>query len=134
MFAALYMYPRSNRQFVSSGGLGTMGYGLPAAVGSAFAKRDNNVILVTGDGSFQMTFQELALLKEYNLNVKVVIYDNNCLGMVRQWQELFYGQTKEVRQRYRCPLPGTRENDARVSSVVLSRRTDRFQCLALFRC
>lgn len=92
MFAALYMYPKSNRRFVSSGGLGTMGYGLPAAVGAAFGNKDNNVILITGDGSFQMTFQELSLLKQYNLNVKVVIYDNNCLGMVRQWQELFYGE------------------------------------------
>lgn len=93
MFAALYMHAKKVRKFVSSGGLGTMGYGLPAAIGTAFGNPDDNIILITGDGSFQMTLNELPLLDIHKLNIKIVIYDNNCLGMVRQWQELFFDQT-----------------------------------------
>lgn len=93
MFAALYLHPQNKRRFISSGGLGTMGYGLPAAIGAAFGNPDDNIICIAGDGSFQMTLQELPLLDIHRLNVKVVIYDNNCLGMVRQWQEIFYDET-----------------------------------------
>ena len=74
---------------LSSGGLGTMGFGLPAAIGAQLARPDASVINVTGDGSFMMNLQELATLKRYDLPVKIVLLDNGCLGMVRQWQELF---------------------------------------------
>lgn len=78
------------RHHLTSGGLGTMGFGLPAAIGAQFADRDSTVINVTGDGSFMMNAQELATIGRYRLPVKLIIMDNQCLGMVRQQQELFY--------------------------------------------
>ena len=91
MFTALY-YPFDNpRQFLTSGGLGTMGYGFPAAVGAKVAKPDEEVCLITGDGSFQMNIQELSTCFEFNIPVKIFVLDNHTLGMVRQWQKLFYG-------------------------------------------
>ncbi|KPP97957.1 acetolactate synthase 2 catalytic subunit [Marinobacter sp. HL-58] len=78
------------RHHLTSGGLGTMGFGLPAAIGAQFADRRRTVINVTGDGSFMMNAQELATIRRYNLPVKLIVMDNQCLGMVRQQQELFY--------------------------------------------
>ncbi|MFE8070987.1 acetolactate synthase 2 catalytic subunit [Marinobacteraceae bacterium S3BR75-40.1] len=78
------------RHHLSSGGLGTMGFGLPAAIGAQFACPERTVINVTGDGSFMMNAQELATLRRYHLPLKIVLLDNQCLGMVRQQQELFY--------------------------------------------
>ncbi|HFB67052.1 MAG TPA: acetolactate synthase 2 catalytic subunit [Aeromonadales bacterium] len=75
---------------LSSGGLGTMGYGLPAALGAQFAHPDAMVINISGDGSFMMNIQELATIKRYNLPIKIIIIDNQRLGMVKQWQELFF--------------------------------------------
>jgi acetolactate synthase-1/2/3 large subunit len=75
---------------LSSGGLGTMGFGLPAAIGAQFGRPDARVINVTGDGSIMMNLQELATLRRYDLPVKIVLFDNQALGMVRQWQELFH--------------------------------------------
>jgi len=82
-----YNYPR---RFLTSGGLGTMGYGFPAAIGAQIAFPDKTVIDIAGDGSIQMNIQELATAKQYNCPVKIAILNNNFLGMVRQWQELFY--------------------------------------------
>lgn len=90
MWAAQYYHLNNDHGWVTSGGLGTMGFGFPAAIGAQFARPDKKVIAVVGDAGFQMTNQELALLKEFNLPVKVVILNNSCLGMVRQWQETFY--------------------------------------------
>jgi len=80
------------RTFLTSGGLGTMGYGFPAAIGAQVAFPDRTVIDIAGDGSIQMNIQELATAVQYNLPVKVAILNNHCLGMVRQWQQLFYEQ------------------------------------------
>ncbi len=90
MFTAQYYPIKSARKFLSSGGLGTMGFGLPAALGAALGNPEADVLLFTGDGSFQMNIQELATLALNNLPVKVFILNNECLGMVRQWQELFF--------------------------------------------
>ncbi len=85
------------RTLITSGGLGTMGFGFPAAIGAQVAFPDRTVIDIAGDGSFQMNVQELATAVQYNLPVKVAILNNHCLGMVRQWQQLFckerYSQT-----------------------------------------
>jgi acetolactate synthase-1/2/3 large subunit len=78
------------RKHLTSGGLGAMGFGLPAAMGAQEAMRDVQVICVSGDGSIMMNIQELATLKRYRLPVKIVLLDNQALGMVRQWQELFF--------------------------------------------
>jgi acetolactate synthase I/II/III large subunit len=86
-----YSFNRPNR-WVTSGGLGTMGFGLPAAIGAQLAEPDSTVVSLVGDGGFQMTLQELILLKEWGLPVKVLIVNNGSLGMVRQWQETFYEQ------------------------------------------
>ncbi len=84
-------YPfRKPRTLLTSGGLGTMGFGLPNAIGAALAKPDKKVVCVSGDGSFLMNIQELATLAEQRLNVKVLIMNNNRLGLVRQQQELFF--------------------------------------------
>ena len=76
--------------FISSGGLGTMGFGLPAAIGVKCAFPDKQVVDIAGDGSIQMNIQELATAAQYKINVKIVLLNNGYLGMVRQWQELFY--------------------------------------------
>ena len=80
------------RTWCTSGGLGTMGYGLGAAVGSAVANPDKRVVLFTGDGSFHMNLNELATVRSYNLPIVIVVLNNTVLGMVRQWQKLFYGR------------------------------------------
>ena len=89
MWAALYVHPYKPRCFITSGGLGTMGFGLPAAIGAQMANPAKKVILITGDGSLQMNLQELALLRKWNLPIKIILINNGVLGMVRQWQELF---------------------------------------------
>lgn len=92
MWAAQF-YPYKNaRQLITSGGLGTMGFGIPAAIGAKLANPDKEVILFVGDGGFQMTNQELALLNGYGVPIKVVLMNNHSLGMVRQWQESFYDE------------------------------------------
>lgn len=92
MWAAQHYHFNHPRSFLSSGGLGTMGYGFPAALGAAMANPDREVVCITGDGGFQMTAYELATAVEYEVPVKIAIMNNQCLGMVRQWQELFYNK------------------------------------------
>ena len=90
MWAAQYFHFAEPRRWINSGGLGTMGFGLPAAMGAAVGNPEVPSVLLTGDGSFQMNIQELATCKEYDIPVKAVIMNNGYLGMVRQWQELFW--------------------------------------------
>jgi acetolactate synthase-1/2/3 large subunit len=90
MWLAQYYGFRKPRQLLTSGGLGAMGYGFPAALGAQIALPERQVIAFVGDGGFQMTAQELATAVQYGTNTKIVIMNNNSLGMVRQWQELFY--------------------------------------------
>ncbi len=90
MWAAQYYLARHPRQFITSGGLGTMGFGFPAAIGAKVARPDALVIDIAGDGSFQMNVQELGTVVANDIPVKVCILNNRCLGMVRQWQDLFW--------------------------------------------
>ncbi|MBD1559186.1 acetolactate synthase 2 catalytic subunit [Vibrio sp. S9_S30] len=90
MWAAQHIQPREPQNFISSAGLGTMGFGLPAAMGAAVARPDDQSILISGDGSFMMNVQELGTLKRRQIPVKMVLLDNQRLGMVRQWQSLFF--------------------------------------------
>lgn len=90
MWAAQYFQFKKPHRWVTSGGLGTMGFGLPAAIGAQIAKPSELVISIVGDAGFQMTNQELAVIRERNLPVKTIILNNSALGMVRQWQEIFY--------------------------------------------
>ncbi|MHC4469227.1 MAG: thiamine pyrophosphate-dependent enzyme, partial [Planctomycetota bacterium] len=92
MWAAQFYKYSTPRQWITSGGLGTMGYGLPAAIGAQLAYPDKTVIDIDGDSSFNMTLTELSTAVMYDLPVKVAILDNGCMGMVRQWQELFYSK------------------------------------------
>lgn len=92
MWAAQHYNFNHPRSWLSSGGLGTMGYGFPAAMGAAFGCPDRPVVCITGDGGFQMTAYELATAVEYEVPLKIAIMNNNCLGMVRQWQELFFNK------------------------------------------
>lgn len=90
MFGVKYFGFKSPRSIVTSGGLGTMGFGLPASIGAKIGQPDRNVVLFVGDGGFQMTIEELGMIMEYNLDVKIVLLNNNFLGNVRQWQHLFF--------------------------------------------
>ena len=92
MWAAQFFQARRPRQFLTSGGLGTMGYGLPAAIGAKLARPGQRVVLFTGDGSIMMNCQELATAADYGVNVTVVVLHNHVLGMVAQWQRMFYAQ------------------------------------------
>ncbi len=90
MWAAQRYHSNSPRGFITSGGLGAMGFALPAAIGVQLAKPETTVVCVSGDGGFQMNIQELATVQRLKLPIKMVIVDNKFLGMVRQWQQLFY--------------------------------------------
>jgi acetolactate synthase-1/2/3 large subunit len=90
MWTSLSCMVSTPEQWLTSGGSGTMGFALPTAIGAAFSHPDKTIIAVNGDGGFQMNLQELSVIKDFNLNVKVLILNNSFLGMVRQWQELFY--------------------------------------------
>ena len=90
MIASRYSKFKQSRSFITSGGLGTMGFGLPASMGAKLGRPDREVVLMVGDGGFQMTMQELGTISQYQIGVKIIILNNNYLGMVRQWQQLFF--------------------------------------------
>ncbi len=92
MWAAQFFRHNLPRHFLSSGGMGTMGFGIPAAIGAAFGCPDEKVVAICGDGGAQMTFEEVIVAVEHKLPIVFVVINNSCLGMVRQWQELFYGK------------------------------------------
>jgi len=96
MWVAQYYPFQFPKQLITSGGLGTMGYGIPAGIGAQFAYPDKTIVVFVGDGGFQMTNQEFAILNEYGLNVKFVLLNNQSLGMVRQWQETFHGERRSA--------------------------------------
>lgn len=103
MWAAQYYHFNEPRRWINSGGLGTMGFGLPAAMGAKLAKPDRDVACVTGEGSIQMMLQELSTMLQYNTPVKIINLNNGYLGMVRQWQEFFY--EKRYAMSYMEALP-----------------------------
>lgn len=94
MWAAQFYPFRFAKQLITSGGLGTMGYGIPAAIGAKFGNPDKEVVCFVGDGGFQMTNQELAILNEHGLAIKFILLNNSSLGMVRQWQEQFFNNRR----------------------------------------
>nr|VFK54002.1 MAG: acetolactate synthase, large subunit [Candidatus Kentron sp. TUN]VFK56038.1 MAG: acetolactate synthase, large subunit [Candidatus Kentron sp. TUN] len=103
MWTAQYYKFNTPRHWINSGGLGTMGFGMPAALGVKLAYPDETVVCVTGDGSIQMCIQELSTAKQYNLPIKIISLNNRYLGMIRQWQELFYSD--RYSQSYLESLP-----------------------------
>ena len=103
MWAAQYYHFNEPRRWINSGGLGTMGFGLPAAMGAKLADPDRDVACVTGDGSIQMMLQELSTMLQYDTPVKIINLNNGYLGMVRQWQEFFY--EKRYAMSYMEALP-----------------------------
>ena len=110
MWAAQYLRFKKNRTFASSGGLGTMGYGMGAAIGAAFGSKERSV-LITGDGSFGMNLNELATAVTYNVPLTIVLLNNGVLGMVRQWQTLFFGE------RYSNTVLGRKTNFAKLADA-----------------
>ena len=103
MWAAQYYHYDRPRQWINSGGLGTMGFGLPAAMGAKLACPDQDVACITGEGSIQMMLQELSTMLQYRTPVKIINLNNRYLGMVRQWQEFFY--EKRYSMSYMEALP-----------------------------
>ncbi len=106
MWAAQFMKLKRSRTFISSGGLGTMGFGLPSAIGAQFGKPKSKVVTIDGDGSFQMVSQDMATAVMNKLPLNIAILNNGFLGMVRQWQELFHGHKYSascMMQDYTCP-------------------------------
>ncbi len=112
MWTAQFYKFRNPRTFLTTGGLGTMGFGLPAAMGAKVGNPDKEVVLISGDGGFQMNIQELMTVKRYGLGVKILIVDNTYLGMVKQWQELFYNK------RYSATLFDDNPDFKRIAEVI----------------
>ena len=104
MFAAQYYHFNKPRRWINSGGLGTMGFGLPAAMGVKFAFPNDEVVCITGEGSIQMCIQELSTCKQYNLPIKIININNEALGMVKQWQDMNYGG-RHSESTYQSSLP-----------------------------
>ena len=104
MFAAQYYHFDQPRRWINSGGLGTMGFGLPAAMGVQFAHPDAVVACITGEGSFMMNMQELSTCMQYALPIKIINLNNKALGMVKQWQDMQYGG-RHSHSTYRDALP-----------------------------
>jgi acetolactate synthase-1/2/3 large subunit len=100
--AQIYPFSKS-RTFLTSGGLGTMGFGVPAAIGAALANPDKKVVCFSGDGSLLMNIQEMATMAENNLNIAIILFNNGCLGLVRQQQELFYNKNYVASQFHSLP-------------------------------
>ncbi|MEN8118944.1 MAG: biosynthetic-type acetolactate synthase large subunit [Bacteroidota bacterium] len=98
MMVARYYKFSNPKSIVTSGGLGTMGFGIPAAIGAQLGRPDRQTVIFVGDGGFQMTIQELATVWHYKIPIKIILLNNSCLGMVRQWQQLFFDQ------RYACTI------------------------------
>ncbi len=135
MFSARYSKFRQHKSFVTSGGLGTMGFGLPAAIGSKVGNPHKQVIAILGDGGFQMNIQELGTIMQSDVDVKIVLLNNSFLGMVRQWQELFFDKRyafthlanpdfQKVAQAYRIPsakIERTSEFDEQVRKMLSSK-------------
>ncbi|PUU92228.1 MAG: acetolactate synthase I/II/III large subunit [Halanaerobium sp.] len=114
MWAAQYYKYSKPRTFISSGGLGTMGYGFPAAIGAKLANPEREVFALVGDGSFQMNIQELATAAKNKVAVKIILFNNQYLGMVRQWQELFYDKRYSatcLRRQADCPPKCSEPNE-----------------------
>lgn len=135
MFAARFSYFADRRSWISSGGLGTMGYGLPAAIGAKVANPDKTVIVFMGDGGFQMNIQELGTILQSKIGVKMVLMNNSWLGMVRQWQELFYDQRysatelinpdfQKIAQAYDIPSARVSSLDELDSAIEKMMQTD----------
>lgn len=128
--AQFYNFPRE-RSFITSGGLGTMGYGLPAAMGAQLALPDKKVVLFSGDGSIMMNCQEMATVADHNLPVKIIVMNNEVLGMVHQWQRMFYGQryshstlkgkTNYVKLAEAMGIPGLRVSRTEELDAVLEK-------------
>ena len=111
MLVSQYADITENRQLIMSGGLGTMGYGLPGAIGAKIGNPDTPVISVSGDGGMQMNIQELATAVLEELPIICCIFNNEYLGMVRQWQKLFYGKRYAMTNlKSRCTLPPHRRS------------------------
>jgi acetolactate synthase-1/2/3 large subunit len=119
MWAAKFFEFTKHNSHITSGGLGTMGFALPAAMGVAFAYPDEPVWVVAGDGGFQMNIQELATIRDFGLNIKVAILNNGYLGMVRQWQQFFHN-----RRYSETPISGPRYEEM-AAAYGLSGRTVR---------
>ena len=128
MFAARYFQFSRPRSLATSGGMGTMGYGLPAAMGACFGAPDREVCVFMGDGGFQMVVQELGTIMEYNVPVKMILLDNDFLGNVRQWQELFFSHRysftpmanphfAKLAEAYNIPCRVVRERDQLADAV-----------------
>ena len=130
MWAMQYVLCDRPRTFITSGGLGTMGYGMPAAVGAKAARPDATVICVDGDGCFQMTCQELATAALEELPIVVVIVNNGYLGMVRQWQDMFFEErfSQIAPDALSCPTTRARGRTALSASPPRTRRSSRPRC------
>jgi len=131
MWAAQRAHPSDTDAFLTSGGLGSMGFGLPAAIGVAFAHPGRPVFAIVGDGGFQMSLPELATIRRYNLPVKILLMDNRNLGMVRQWQQLFYEERYSATSLWDNPdfcaiaaaygMPATRLSEGDPLTIAMER-------------
>ena len=121
MMAARYYKFKNPNTLITSGGLGTMGFGLPAAVGAQVGQPDKTVVMIAGDGGFQMTLQELGTIFQYNLPIKMMILNNNFLGMVRQWQDLFMDKRYAETNMPTPNFPLLAESFGIESNIVMNR-------------